>query len=242
MDGLRAILSLKEKVEYKVPIPPFRGSEAPAMLQPPHPGYLLRETKESQILTTVMSRMFSNKWYQFRISTILNISSSGTGAINSTIAMSLVQSNPDFVALSGVFNEFFIKSATVKYEPNSMYNYPLTGVVATSVSSLPVGCADLQHAQPAYTSITSATENWRYEHNNSGRPFVYGWQNSESPNSTVTPDTSGVNTQSWCMVSNAANYTGNLQFISQPAPPALPVSQVLGVFLVEWDLLFRVRL
>jgi len=241
---LRSLATLKEKVEYKVPIPQFRGSEAPTSLSHPHPGYVLRETKESTILKTALSRMFSNRIYNFRVTTALNVSSNGTGIVNSIIGMSTIQSTPDFVALSGVFNEFFIKTCDVKYEPVSMYNYPLTGIPSTSVSSLPLGVADLQHSQAAYTNLSNMTENWRYEHNNTGRPFRFRWQNVEKAKSTVTSAdaVSGGFTQNWCLCTDAASYTGTIQFLTQSAPPALPTSQVLGTFLVEWNVLFRVRL
>jgi len=239
---LRSLASMKVKVEYKSPVPPYRGSEAPQSLCS-HPGYVLQDTKESDLLKTVMSRMFSGKWYEFRITTALNMSSSGTGQVNSVIANSSINSTSDFAALSGVFSEFFIKTMRVKWEPVSMYNYPLTGAIGTNVSSLPIGVADLQHAQATYTSMTAATENWRYEHKNTGRPYSYAWINSEKPTSTVSVDGStGVNAQSWADVRDAGTYTGTIQFISQSPPPALPVTTVLGTYLVEWDLLFRVRL
>lgn len=244
LDSLRELAALKVKVESKAPVPPFRGKDSPIHLSPPHPGYSLVDTKESALLASAMSRMFAGRIYPFRITSALNISASGTGAVNSIIAMATIQSTADFSALSGVFNEFFIKKAIIHYEPVSMYNYPLTGAVGTNVSSLPIGCADLQHAQPTYTSLTTMTENWRFALNNSGRPFDYSWTNSEDPNSKVVPaDTpTGATTQAWAMTTDAGAYTGTLQFLSQSAPPALPVSQVLGTFLVEWEVLFRVRL
>lgn len=244
LDSSRELAALKVKVESKAPIPQFRGKESPIQLSLPHPGYSLVDTKESALLTSAMSRMFAGRIYPFRITTALNISASGTGAVNSVIAMNAIQFTGDFVALSGIFNEFFIKKALVHYEPVSEYNFPLTGVGATNVSTLPIGLSDLQHAQSPYTSLAVATENWRFQLLNTGRPFDYSWTNSEDSSSTVLPgdSSSGVNTQAWAMTSDAANYTGTIQILSQSAPPNLPASQVLGTFLVEWEVLFRVRL
>jgi len=239
----KTLRDLKEKKETKEAVPLFRGLDSPTLLKLPHPGYTLTDTKESVALGTALSRMFSGKWYEFRVTTALNMSSSGTGLVNSVVANSAINSTGDFSALSGVFSEFFIKTMKVTWEPVSMYNYPLTGVSTSSVSSLPIGVSDLQHAQAAYTSMTAATENWRYQHKNTGRAFTFSWINSEKPTSTVAVDAStGVNSQSWADVRDAGTYTGTIQFISQSPPPALPVTQVLGTFLVEWDVLFRVRL
>jgi hypothetical protein len=234
---------LKIKVESKEPVPAYRGSASPTLLAPPYPGFVLQDTKESSLLRTTMSRMFAGKIYDFRLTVALNISSSGTGAVNSAINNSVLSTTPDFIALTGVFNEFFITRFNVKYEPVSMYNYPLTGAIGTNVSSLPIGLADLQHGQLAYSSLSLMTNNFRFALNNTGRPFEYSWINTESPSSTVLPSlaASGAATQSWCLVTDAASYAGTMQVLSQPSPPNLPVSAVLGVFLVEWYVKFRVR-
>jgi len=190
INACRSLTHLKEKVEYKSPVPAFRGLDACNVLSVPHPGFLLRETKESDLLRTSLSRLFAGKQYRFRITTALNMASSGTGIVNSVIANNAMQSTGDFSALSGVFSEFFIKTMSVKWQPVSRYNYPLSGALGTNVSSLPIGVADLQHAQAAYTSMTAATENWRYEHMNTSDPFTFVWTNVERPTSTVAVDVS----------------------------------------------------
>jgi hypothetical protein len=236
-----ALQGVMVKEETKEPVRPFRGLDSPASLSLPHPGFSLTDTKESSLLRGTLTSFFSDKQYYFDIKTVLNMSSSATGAINSIIANAALSSVAEFGSLSALFNEYFIMSYTVAWEPVSMYNYPLTGVAATSVSSLPLGVAALQHAQPAYTSLTNMSNAARYAYHNSGRPFKYTWMNNESATSTVLVPTS-TTTQSWNSVANASNYTGNIQFLSQPAPPALPISAVLGTFSVVWRVLFRVRL
>jgi len=232
------------KVESKAPVPPFRGTAAPASLSIPHPGYSLEDTKEAALLRTVLSRALSGKQYRFRLATTLTASSSAGGILNATISNSTLASNVEFVALSSVFNEFFVKSMATQWEPVSMYNYPLTGVTATSVSSLPLGVADLQHDASAYTSQSVMSQNFRYAHHNTGRPFSYSWLNVESPTSTVLdPSPAGTaGFQAWALTAAVANYGGSIQYLTQSAPPGLPASQQLGVFLVEWDVLFRVRM
>lgn len=244
MEDLRALAQIRLKVEVKEVVLPFRGKDAPMYLAQPFCGYAYEDTKESSLLRTVMSRAFAGREYSFRIATSLNMSSNGAGIANATISNTALGSNSDFIAISGVFNEFFVTEFRLKWEPVSMYNYPLTGTSALSVSSLPLGCSDLQHAQAAYTNQASMTENWRYEHNNTGRPFLYSWKNTEKKSSSILVDDPAIGTssQSWCNTSNVTGYTGFVQFLTQSAPPALPFSQILGTFLVEWDVYFRVRL
>lgn len=228
------------QVEYKLPIQPFKGSAAPVSLSPPDIGYQYAETKESIIMRDSFRSLFGDRHYRFRISTALNMSSSGAGAVNSTISNSVLVSNPDFVSLATVFNEYFVCSFHLKWMPVSRYQYPLTGVTATSVANLPLGKADLQHGQAAYSSLSTMTENFAFGYHSTGDPFSDNWINTEKSTEQVVASLTAP-TQSWCNVNNASNYQGTLQFLSQSAPPALPISQVLGTFAVHWDIIFRVR-
>jgi len=239
---ISALTSLMLKAETKRPIPAFQGTTAPTRLEPPWLGYEFVDTRESQLLKTALSRMFAKKQYGFRLATALNMSSSGAGIVNSIIQNTILAANTDFSSLSSVFNEFFVERFDVLWEPVSLNNFPLTGLPdGKTVSSLPMGAADLQHNAPAYTSMAGMTENFRYKHTNTGRAFQYSWLNTESRGSTVLPQATGELTQAWCLTSAASTYQGTLQFLTQSAPPGLPVSSVLGTFLVEHLVYFRVR-
>jgi len=237
----RGVLSAMTKVENKVRIIKYTDDEKDHALTIVPSGYSHLHTKETELMMDVMRSLFRDKHYEFRLSTALNMSSSAGGIINSTISNSVLTSQVDFVALSTVFNEFFIRKFVVKWEPNSMYNYPLTGVAATSVSSLPIGKADLQHGQAAYTSLSLMSDNFRFGYHNTGRPFTDEWVNTEKISTETVVTTLTAPTQSWCTVNNVANYQGTLQFLSQAAPPGLAASQVIGTFIVHWDCVFRVR-
>jgi hypothetical protein len=219
-------------------MPEVKGTDAPAAIVPKALGYKLGPATDLT-LGTALSRLFMDKVYKFRLATVLTMSSSGAGSVNSTLAVNAIGSNPDFVALSTVFNEFFVVCMDVKWVPVSHYNYPLTGVPATSVSSLPIGCAQLQHGQTPYTSTALASNNYDFSLKSTGDPWSYRWVNIEKSSQGIVDN--GVPTQSWCVASDFSQYSGLLQFIAPSAPPGLPASQVLGNFLVEWELLFRVR-
>jgi hypothetical protein len=177
--------------------------------------------------------------YPFRIGTALNMSSSAGGIVNSTINNATLQSVTDFTALAAVFQEFFVKSLTVSWMPVSRYQYPLTGVVATSVANLPIGVANLFHSAAAYTSLTQMANNQFLQFKSTGDPFVHTWVNDES-SSVTGPLPITTFTQSWCDTVTGG-YLGTIQVMSQSAPPGIVASSVLGTFVAEWDVLFRIR-
>lgn len=214
---------------------------APQPLLLEHPGYVLTETKESSVLRDTFRTLFGDKHYRFRLSTALNMSSSGAGIVNSTISNSVLVSQVDFVSLATVFNEYFITQFEVKWVPNSRYQYPLGGTSTLSVANLPLAKADLQHGQAAYSSMSVMADNFAVGYHSTGDPFTERWINTEKHNTETTVVSLTAPTQSWNAVNNASNYQGTLQFLTQSAPPALPFSQVLGTFMCHWDVLFRVR-
>jgi hypothetical protein len=235
-NALQALMVLSE---YKEPNR-VRSKEDPSVLQPPYRGYSLQDTKESSLLRGALSSFFSEGEYTFSIKTILNMSSSGTGIVNSVIANSALNSVAEFGSLALVFSSYFIDRMDVRWQPVSLYNYPLTGSSTISVSSLPIGVASLQHNQAAYTSLGTMSNAARFQLKNTGEKFGSQWVNIESPSSTVEL-LPGSATQAWNNTANAVDYTGTLQFLSQSAPPALPFTQVLGSFAVMWKVRFRNR-
>jgi len=236
-----SVLKTMMLVEHKEPVPTFRGSDAPTALRLPHPGYIHSDTKESLVLRDTFRTLFGDKHYKFRLSTVLNMSSSGAGVVNSTISNAVLVSQVDFVSLSTVFNEYFVQGFTVKWVPVSRYQYPLGGTSTLSVANLPMGKADLQHGQAAYSSLSTMSDNFAVGYHSTGDPFTERWNNTEDANKETVVASLTAPTQSWCPVNNASNYQGTLQFLTQSAPPALPFSQVLGTFMCHWDVIFRVR-
>jgi len=239
LEQCKLVSNLRNMVEFKEPIPSFKGRDAPNSLTIPHSGYQYTDTKESLILTNVMRGLFRDKIYGFRLSTALNMSSSSSGIVNSVINVDVVRSSPDFSAISSIFQEFFVKKVEAKWIPNSRYQYPLSGTSTLSIANLPIGCAQLQHYAAAYTSLGALANNYDAKYHSTGDPFTYSWVNVEKSSEGTLPVTSV--TQSWCDTGGSQTYGGSVQFLSQSAPPALPFSQVLGTFMVHWDLLFRVR-
>jgi hypothetical protein len=196
-------------------------------------------TEESTLFKNALRGLFRDKIYPFRLSTVLNMSSSAAGIVNSVINVYAVGSSTDFVSLAAIFDEFFVVRMDCHWQPNGHYTGPL-GQASPQVvlTSLPLGCASLAHTSIPYTSVSALGNNFHRGYHNTGDPFKYTWTNSESPENG---DHAVSTTQGWCTTSNASYYQGMVQFMSQAAPPALPASQVLGSFMVDWFILFRTR-
>jgi len=229
-----------KKVETKELVPVYRGADAPTLLEHKRPNFHYAQTEQSTVYMQILRGLFTDRYYRFRLSLALNMSSSAAGIANSTLSNSALTANTDFVALATVFNEYFVVGFRSTWMPNARYQYPLTGTSALSIANLPLGVADLQHGQAAYSSLSAMTQNYAFQYHSTGDPFTTEWLNTEDSSSTVLASETAP-TQSWNNVSNSNNYQGTLQYLTQSAPPALPTSQVLGTFAVHWDVLFRVR-
>jgi len=243
-DLINVASSTMKKVEHKEVIPEFKGTDAPTRLLLGGSGYKLTETPTSlELRKGIRGMMNPHKVYPFRLSTVLNMSTNASGTINSTIAVSVVQSSTDFTSFGAIFDEFFVKSVHVEWRPIARYQYPLTGgvVPVAAVSSLPFGCACLQHTATAYTSLGPLMNNYNAKFVNTCDPFTYKWVNSENPRSGVDTSTSTSTSQGWISTNSGALYQGQLQFLSQGAPPGMPINTVAGVFRVDFMCLFRIR-
>jgi len=229
-DGVHELLRLvppAEEDDKKVP--------PPTVLTP------FKPVKFDIVSNPMRGMVRANMIFSFRLGSALTISSSGAGAINSLIPVSNVTSSPGFASFAGIFDEYFISTMRSSYMPVSRYNYPLTGTSALSVSSLPIGVANTYHTAPNYTSLAAMANNGEYAFRTTSDPFVHTWKNNEDPKAGAVEAYGTSPTQSWALTTGTAAYSGVTQFLSLPAPPALPVSQVVGNFTIEWTVLFRAR-
>jgi len=227
-------LMIKQEVESKR----LESKTGPVELTPLR-DYEFIATPKSLPMVSAYRSMFRGKTYPFRMSTLLNMSASAGGIVNSTIGATAVQSVSDFISMAVIFEEFFVVSVDTQWMPNSRYNGPRAFAQATEVANLPIVLTAQQHQEVAYASATLAVNHYSVGYHSTGDPFNYSWKNVESPSSTV--DTITATTQGWCSTTSGQTYTGQIQIISQSAPPGLTASAVLGTFKTDYHILFRVR-
>jgi hypothetical protein len=229
------------------PIPPhiissvFKEEKSDTKVEPILPWPLVDRPRVINPSASIIRLSLGKTIFRTRISTAINISSSGAGAVNSALAMSVVTTSPDFSAFSSIFAEYFVLGCRVIFQPVSKYNYPLTGAAATNVSSLPLGLCSLFHGQTAYSSLGSLMNSGTFLYTNTGDDFAYRWRNNEDPMAGTFEAYGSTTTQAWALTTGSAVYSGQIQFLSQSAPPGLPASQVIGTLAVQFDVLFRNR-
>jgi len=239
---------VKSSVIEEMKVPAMKGEEdkgKPIRLGDQPPIHLILSEEATLLRNAMRGLLGYGKIYRFALSTVLTVSSSAGGIVNAVSQNLTINSNTDFIALSAVFQEFFITSQHAHYMPVARYQYPLTGVIATSVANLPLGVASIQHATPAYTSLAAMTQNYAFALHSTGDPWSYTWGNPENPNSGVVVEagtTPTLPSQGWAnTLIGAANYTGEIQLLTNSAPPGLVASQKLADMHVRWNVLFRCR-
>jgi hypothetical protein len=203
----------------------------------PFPPVKFLPKPDKNLLSAMSSIVGTDKIYRFKLASVVTVSSSGAGLVNAVINVVNVLSSAEFSAFSGIFQEFFVKRMDIVFMPASRYQYPTTGTSALSVANRSIGVVSLFHASPTYSSISALVNNRTAKFRSTGDPWRHTWTNNEDPYAGVASSTAN---QAWELTSTSV-YAGQVQFLTNSAPPALPVSTVLGDFRVTWEVLFRAR-
>jgi hypothetical protein len=246
IEGLLALHSeLVVREEYKEPVPIFKGLDGPVSLRSPPLQWKVAPTKSIALLRDTFKLMMGNSVYRISLGTALQMSSSGTGIVNSAIFASGLASNAEFASLTSIFDQFFLHGFKLDWMPVARYQGPVawTPTPVVAVNSVPLGIGNLQHSQTAYTNLGNMTNNFGFKYVSTGDPFSYTWNNVEESSQKTVVAVTGQTLpfQGWGPTVNVANVTGGVQFLSNSAPPGLPTSQVLGTFAVHYDISFRLR-
>lgn len=188
------------------------------------------------------SHLFTpGKIWKFRIATTLGLSTTALTGINAVVQASTLSGLSGFIALQALFNEFFVVGMTLKFMPLAMFQYPGSAPVATQNPNQPLGICQLQGTEPAYATCFTMANNRSFKWASTAIPWTYTWRNvnrykfSESPLSSTAPTYAA-----WCPMSAAANYLGQVQFIT----PGLQgeISQPIGTIAFFADIVVRTRL
>jgi hypothetical protein len=209
-----------------------------------------KEVKEHAPRTLGTLKMLAGKrgrTYRTRLGYIGALTTGATGILNAAVNCSTLPTTSEFTAFASLFDEYFIHSFTVMYEPNNQFFGPcnLDAAPFNSWGSTLLMGAPLYHGAPAYSSASDMVNNVDHRTLHSGRPWTVKWVNNEKPTGgvVVTPTTSTpVATQSWCLMSGPASglYTGTYQFrTSLPLP--FTSAKTLGQTVITFDVTFRAR-
>jgi hypothetical protein len=192
--------------------------------------------------------MRSGKTIAVELGTYISLPLSAAGFINATIAVSTVSSVTEFASFAALFREFFVKSMTLKYMPQSRYQGPIGFVnspTLTQAAGQPFLVLPVHHGVSPPTTVAAAAENMDVRHVSTFDPFTFTWKNLEksSVDTVISPVTgTATPTQGWCLSDStaASAYTGAILFLSQAATGSVS-SAIVGQFLVRYKVLFRYR-
>lgn len=173
------------------------------------------------------------------------LSTGVSGTPNAIIGNDLMVALSEFTLLAGLFNEFFVQSFEVRYEPVSRYQKHDINWQSESVD-FPLHVVSLHHGQSTYPSHTTSSVNSWLTVCNSADPWRHTWRNVESRKAGVAQvaSTSSVQpSQGWSLTTSivASEYTGQVQVIA-PSAFTGPTSFLLGTTTVRWEVYFRNRI
>jgi hypothetical protein len=186
--------------------------------------------------------------YRCRLGLVTPLNSTVTsGAVNQLVVCYAVGTLTEFSSgFAILFDEFFIHSMRIRYQPRARYAPQYLGTAALAgPSSVGVVVASLFHGAATYGTPGAAVDNATHTIGHTGDPWEHVWKNNESPKSTVVVNGSSGSTtpsQGWCLTAATptASYTGQVQIIGM-ANTAYVVASLLGDLVVDYDVSFRNR-
>jgi len=206
-------------------VPPSGGTLKDCVL-PASRELFASPTSLSQFPGTAMVRSSMKREMKFTIGASYQIATTGAGtAPNTSVSNDLLSGLGDFLSLCAIFDEFFISSFRVVYQP--VDRYEKSSSVATFVD-YPLHVASIQHGAALYPTHTAAASNGALLICNSADPWSYVWKNVENKRSGSLPEPSTTSvsaTQGWCLANatNAASYTGAAQILGPATYTSAPL-------------------
>lgn len=183
--------------------------------------------------------------YRVHVGTVATLTTGGGGVVNTVYSNTGIASSPEFIPYAALFDEFFIHSLQIGFEPLNQYMNTQASSFTAPVSGMLL-LAPLYHEALPYTVTADMANNVRVKKVHSGRTWTYTWRNNEDPKSGVLAapfPSSSIPCQGWCLTAAAAAalYSGQIQVRNNFAFSGA-ASSVLGDVLVRWDVTFRAKI
>jgi len=179
------------------------------------------------------------------------------GGTSTTLPWTNVSSAAEWTAIDAVFDEFFIRSVTLKYMPRNKYSAQSTASASATGSPGDVNtCAAtvvfLHHNAAPYgdtsSTWTAACNAQQHKLVNLGDNWSFTARNPEKFSfDGPLGDQSSVATMGWCNIAQSGHYGGFFQLATPLASGAsagigaLLEGGVFGDFIIVYDVAFRAR-
>ncbi len=180
--------------------------------------------------------------YHIPMSYAANLSTSGSGLISAAVLPVSVTATTYFASLATVFDEFFVESMEICYQPMTRYQV-LPNTSSSEFNGTPLGVASLYLDSTTYTNINQMPGNPTFKFFHSSSPWKYTWKNNVKRSSAVSVEPDATHpTLSWCRTNaTPAQYYGGAVPIIGSATSAMHASTIVGIVAVRYHVWFRAR-
>ncbi len=174
---------------------------------------------------------------------------SGAGALSSVISVNLFNTASEYSSAAALFDEVFLRKVAFTWMPYNPTLGPLPYVVGTATPTISsVGCTviSLYHGATGYSGFGPSLANSTATIHHTAHTFQHVWRNNEKK-MKGGPDLgkTGVVTplQGWCPSDTTATggYTGQVQILGSKNLTSQFFSLEIGVWALQFDLIFRNR-
>jgi hypothetical protein len=218
-----------------------------------------RDDAFAMALQLLRGTMFkSDRPYKTRLGYHNNLSTNGSGVLNSVVNVSSITSVIEWATLVALFDEVFVHSMTMRYYPFNMdgttpfasaavasqaVETTLSGGIGVANCGLIMAC--FMSAAGTLTTASALIANPNHKLAHSSKPWKYVWRNVTRFDRHGPSFSSASNTgwMGWTFVSDANFLGGFIQVrtINDQAIGTGGVVNTLGTLQIEFDISFRSR-
>jgi hypothetical protein len=191
-------------------------------------------------------KMFSGKGgkkeWMIPIPYAANLLTNGSGLISAAVLPASIAATSYFVSLATLFDEFFIESLSVHYQPQTRYQV-LPSTTSTEFNGTPLGIASIFLDSSTYTNINQMPANPTFKFHHTSSPFSYKWANNVKRSSAVSEEPDATHASLSWVRTNAtpAQYYGGAVVLLGSASSAMHASTTVGILAVRANVWFRAK-
>lgn len=222
-----------------------------------------KETKEDAVVgLRVLRGLFkADLPYRTVIGLAFTLSTSAAGVLNTNITVAGVSSSGEWSSFGALFDEVFIHTMQVKFQPRNVLGAGVGSVTATTNTNIAINIAggasngqtinsgivmvSLFNGAAQYSAGSNMPENRTHAIHHTGKPWIYTWRNNTrfDPRGTAISSSTTEAYQGWTLVSNIGNYGGSVQIrqLNDIAFGDAGHVVALGDYALLYELSFRAR-
>lgn len=187
---------------------------------------LFQKTSPSPQLRLLRSVFKADTPYRCRLGRSINVATSASGVLNYQQAVSDIANTSEWTSIDALFDEFFVHSMTVHFQPYNRHSSAGAGAINTTVNAAQVTSTagstvtssgvylvSLFNGATYYTSAAAMLANPTRALKMSDETWSYAWKNNTrfDPRGPALSSASAESWQGWTLISATSNYGGTVQ-------------------------------